>query len=397
MKYFEDTMNIKKGALSAFLILGATIFWGCQSTDKKAESEPRKGWPADMASLQQSIEVLLPLAADQKKFADPKNTQLIDRELANLARVSKSVEHSPSMVVRDPSVQFISSALTEDLEKTVDSWRSGKLEYARFSVMNVTSYCIECHTRTSTGPDLKSETLRQSLQALPSIERAEYLLASRQFDAALEVLEKILKDSSTMQGDFMLVDKAIRYSLAISVKFKRDPKKSLQLVRLVLENEKAPFYLKQNAQSWKMAIEVWSKEKARSRQTAGDILATVRDLLRKADETTSSSMDKGGDIYYLRALSELHLLMTQQLPPQQIGETLYLTGVSYEAVKDLSIWTLHENYFESCIRTVPKTDWAKKCYKRLEESIYFGYTGSSGTNIPADVQMRLQSLQKLAF
>jgi len=200
-----------------------------------------------------------------------------------------------------------------------------------------------------------------------------------------------------MQGDFMLVDKAIRYSLAISVKFKRDPKKSLQLVRLVLENEKAPFYLKQNAQSWKMAIEVWSKEKARSRQTAGDILATVRDLLRKADETTSSSMDKGGDIYYLRALSELHLLMTQQLPPQQIGETLYLTGVSYEAVKDLSIWTLHENYFESCIRTVPKTDWAKKCYKRLEESIYFGYTGSSGTNIPADVQMRLQSLQKLAF
>ncbi|MFN7263116.1 MAG: hypothetical protein ACK5UJ_04855, partial [Pseudobdellovibrionaceae bacterium] len=359
MKYFEDTMNIKKGALSAFLILGATIFWGCQSTDKKAESEPRKGWPADMASLQQSIEVLLPLAADQKKFADPKNTQLIDRELANLARVSKSVEHSPSMVVRDPSVQFISSALTEDLEKTVDSWRSGKLEYARFSVMNVTSYCIECHTRTSTGPDLKSETLRQSLQALPSIERAEYLLASRQFDAALEVLEKILKDSSTMQGDFMLVDKAIRYSLAISVKFKRDPKKSLQLVRLVLENEKAPFYLKQNAQSWKMAIEVWSKEKARSRQTAGDILATVRDLLRKADETTSSSMDKGGDIYYLRALSELHLLMTQQLPPQQIGETLYLTGVSYEAVKDLSIWTLHENYFESCIRTVPKTDWAK--------------------------------------
>jgi hypothetical protein len=108
-------------------------------------------------------------------------------------------------------------------------------------------------------------------------------------------------------------------------------------------------------------------------------------------------MDKGGDIYYLRALSELHLLMTQQLPPQQIGETLYLTGVSYEAVKDLSIWTLHENYFESCIRTVPKTDWAKKCYKRLEESIYFGYTGSSGTNIPADVQMRLQSLQKLAF
>ena len=89
--------------------------------------------------------------------------------------------------------------------------------------------------------------------------------------------------------------------------------------------------------------------------------------------------------------------MSMNLTKDQLGEALYLTGLSYEAVRDLAVWSLHENYFESCVRRVPHTSWSELCYRRLEESVYFGFTGSSGLRLPLDVQVRLQELQKLAL
>jgi hypothetical protein len=40
---------------------------------------------------------------------------------------------------------------------------------------------------------------------------------------------------------------------------------------------------------------------------------------------------------------------------------------------------------------------AQDCYRALERSIQEGYTGSSGTKIPADERAELDALKKLAF
>jgi hypothetical protein len=57
---------------------------------------------------------------------------------------------------------------------------------------------------------------------------------------------------------------------------------------------------------------------------------------------------------------------------------------------------MHELYYEACVRELPHSSLAKRCYERYEQSVYVGYTGSGGTNIPDELQVILSELKKLA-
>jgi hypothetical protein len=379
----------------------ALLATGCESTKKtdgqKSSAVTSENWNSQMGQLESGLTDLLPYLVDPQQYNDPKNYKKIESSVKRLADLSQKVEHSPSMVARDPSVRFISSAFSEDLKRAQDSLMAGRREFARYSLMNVTAYCIECHTRSSSGPQFDSAELTQTLGKLNHLERGEFLLAGRRYEAALSEFKKAIQQKLDRGQDFFGVDKAVRYALAVTVKVDKSPEKSLQVIELIEKNSNTPFYLKQNVLGWKKALLEWKNEKPVKRDNPQQVLTLVKSLIRKADQASVGSFDKSGEIYYLRALSDLHLLMLTDLKQDSLGEVLYLTGLSYESVRDLSVWSLHENYYESCIRAVPQSKWAKLCYQKLEESVYFGYTGSSGVRVPMDVMVRLQELQKLAF
>lgn len=374
---------------------------GCESTKKadgeKSPSVISENWNSQMGQLESGLTDLLPYLVDPQQYNNPMNFKKIESSVKRLAELSQKVEHSPSMLARDPSVRFISSAFSDDLKRGQESLMAGRREFARYSLMNVTAYCIECHTRTSSGPQFESTELTQTLSQLNHLERGEFLLAGRKYESALSEFKKAIQQRLDRGQDFIGVDKAVRYALAVTVKFDKNPDKSLQVIELIEKNPNTPFYLKQNVMGWKKALLEWKKERPVKRDNPQQVLSLVKSLILKADQAGVGSFDKSGEIYYLRALSDLHLLMLTDLKQDSLGEVLYLTGLSYESVRDLSVWSLHENYYESCIRAVPRTKWAKSCYQKLEESVYFGYTGSSGVRVPMDVMVRLQDLQKLAF
>jgi hypothetical protein len=189
----------------------------------------------------------------------------------------------------------------------------------------------------------------------------------------------------------------VRYALSISIKYQRDPKKSLEVAKLIEDSDRSPFYLRQSAKAWDQAIRAWMKEKPVKDSKVDDLLKNSEQLVKEGRNFQMGLADRGGDIFFLRALSNLHLVLAHDLNKDQLGEALYLTGSSYEAVRDLSIWSLHEDYYDSCIRQVPHTKWSEKCFSKLEESIYFGYTGSSGLRLPIDMQVKLEELKKLAL
>ena len=396
------------------LCLGFFSLSSCKSGSSKPnpEAPASPGLVGTMHELKNSLSRLLPAIIDLDQYNDPKKQDFIIAEVKSLVLLSKQVTHSTAVARRDPSMRFISNAFLDDLEKAEESLLLGKREYARYSLLNVTAYCIECHTRTSTGPSFASQELENTLKKVGRLERGEYLLAVRQFDQALEEFMSLIKEKLIERNDFFVVDKAVRYALAVTVKFKSDPKKSLEIVDLIEKSAFAPYYLKQNAAGWKAALKEWQKEKVSSNSgrnsgSNASSLASIKERLGKAADLVKQGsrggldlFNKSGDIYFLRALSTLHLLMESELSTKlnkdQLGQALYLMGFCYEAVKDLSISTLHESYYESCIGAVAHSPWSKKCYNRLEESLFFGFTGSGGSRIPADVQKKLEGLRSLA-
>jgi hypothetical protein len=350
-----------------------------------------------MKDLQEILTTLLPKIVDINQYNAPENKKLIQDDVKKLILLSKNVSHSPSVSLKDPSVTFISQAFTEDLMKIDESLALGKRDFARYNLMNLPAYCIECHTRTSTGPSFRSPALDSALKKMSGLERGEYLLATRQFDAALKEFSNFIDERLSKKNDFFSLDKAVRHALSITVKYLKDPKKSLVIAEKVKNSKATPYYLRQNAVGWETAIQDWMKEKSPEDNTVAAILKRCREWITKAQQMSVGLVDRGGDIYFLRALSDLHQVLTSKLTPDQLGEALYLTGLSYEAVKDLPPSSLHEDYYESCVRKVPHSSWSAKCFKRYEESVYFGYTGSSGVRLPEDEAKRLEVLRGLAF
>jgi len=379
------------------LILSLVFVVSCQSS--KEPIQPATPAEATLSSSMQNLRAnlvnLLPIVLDPTQFNAPQNRERLLTDVKNLVDISKQVNHSPAMSQMDPGLRFISTAFSQDLARAQESLELDKREFARYTLMNVTAYCIECHTRTSSGPSFTSVELEKTLLSLSPMARGEFLLSTRQFDKAFSEFESVIKNLLNTGNRTFELDKAVRYALAISVKFQKDPKKSMDIAQLVEGASKAPYYLKQDAHAWVSSIKEWQNEK--KSKNPPDVLKSSDNLLKLGRSAQMGSSNRGGEIYFLRIVSDLNSFLRENVDKDKQGHALYLMGLAYEAVGDISVWSLHEDYFESCIRTVPHTKWAERCYTKLEESSFLGFTGTAGVQLPVDVEMKLDSLHKLAF
>ncbi len=373
----------------------------CQSSDVKNRPTPddlaKPELSASMQNLKLTLERILPKAVDSKVFNDPKNNPELRQELGLLNDLAGRISHNPVRIKMDPSFTFLSQGFREEIARANEAFAINRVEYARYKILNVTSYCIECHTRTSAGPTFAKQDLDGDLLKLNPLEKGEYFLATRQFDAALTEFQKLL-DTDQDHYQFIQFDRALRYSLAIAVRFQNNPDKAEAVIQKMQRSRRLPYYLKQAGASWQKDIQQWRADKRNlpSNPTAAQQLALAEKLVEKGRNQQKSDSERSGDISLLRGLSLLHQVLGGSPSQTELGQALFLTGTAYEAVRDVVTWSLQESYFESCVRRLPHTKWAQSCYKSLEQTVSSGFTGSSGTRVPYDVKVRLADLEKLA-
>lgn len=383
-------------------LVSGLVFVGCSSGAPKASDDPSTESgatvpiQASMQNMKLEMEQLLPLVVDRQAFESPQNEMRIRRDLQQLAKVASSVSHAEFKAKLDPSFGFLSESFKEEIQRTEEAFANDKKEFARYGLMNISAYCIECHTRTASGPAFQSPDLNQTLTRLKPLERGEYLLAVRQFDAALKEFNQVLEMDRDDKFNFYEYDRALRYALSITVKYQRDPAKTEQVIQHVLKSKNLPFFIRQASTAWLSSVQAWKKEPLIKNPTLAARIQRAEKLVQQGRRAQQGQTDRSGDIDLLRALSELHQILWDDLKNEQLGKVLLLTGQAYESVRDMTMTSMHESYFETCVRRVPHSAWARSCYKSLEESLFMGYTGSSGTHIPRDVQARLAELEKLA-
>ena len=66
------------------------------------------------------------------------------------------------------------------------------------------------------------------------------------------------------------------------------------------------------------------------------------------------------------------------------AEIYYWAGVCDRPLQSSFVFSLVQDYFETCIQAEPKSVQAKKCFEGLEEEVLNSYSGSDGTSLPAD-------------
>jgi hypothetical protein len=229
-----------------------------------------------------------------------------------------------------------------------------------------------------------------------SFERAEFFAASRQFDRAATELNKLVSDPSFAASRPLAWEKAVNHALVMAVRTQRNPGRAIEIVSAVQDTPSAPYFFKQNAAQWKKSLQDWQNEANRTPKTEEGLFAEATRLIAKARELQKYPVDRSGDIYYLRASAVIHELLQVAPNGDRAPEALMLAGMCYEVLSPLKLDDLHELYYAACVRKAPHTPMAEICYGRYQESLHAGYTGSGGTELPAEIKKRMTQLEDLA-
>ena len=373
---------------------------GCESANEKSapagaasDSKASGEWSGRMQQLSQSLTQLLPLVADYRAFNDPSNAEIIQNSMTQLKSMSHQVKRSnkPSS---DPAFTPIAEMLDEDLARAIVAYQSGNRDYARLTLRESMSYCIQCHTQTAGGPDFSGRrALSVNMDSFSPLARGDFYAATRQFDDALEAYLKGVKDKKYAQDDLFGWEKTARSALALSVRYKESPAHAREVVKAIQGNPQTPPSLKDSTRVWLQSIDKWEREKEPDSR-----LERADRLLKEAQKRASSASERGQDLLYLRASADLHQWLAAHPEPNAArAKALLMAGKAAEASRDMNFWTLHERYYEMCINTLPNSVMARECYKHLEDSVKLGYTGSSGVNMPREESERLKGLRAKAM
>ncbi len=355
-----------------------------------------QAWRAKMGELSQALSESIPYLYPDPAQDPKKLTAKVKRIYDITKQLDGKLNHAVAMPDTDPALPYIAGLLKGDIERAYQSLQDGHTEYAKGVVRSSVAYCIACHTRTQGGvefPVLAAFT--EPLKRASWIERIEFQSASRQFDPVVAEVMTQLEKPGTVGISPLDLERGARIALSIAVRSKQDPDRAYLLARAIEKSPSATFAMKEAAKVWIKDISAWRSEKDKKYSDVTEMIAAARRLVQ-SDGTREPVLGGHEEVRLLRASVLMHEVLKRETKKEQAAEALYIIGLSYDALRELGLWSLHEMYFLTCIEKLPHSAQAELCYARYRESVTLGYTGSSGVHVPKAVRDHLDKVQKLA-
>jgi tetratricopeptide (TPR) repeat protein len=342
-----------------------------------------------MAEIVEALRVVLPLSLDGKRFADPANRAAADRALDSLAHNAQRLEAHASG--RELGFAHLSGGLARNSVEIRKRFEQGRVDEARFLLQHLTETCVACHSRL---PDDRNHDLGRKLTddaaiaALPREERVQLEIATRQFERALATYESLFADPRTSIAELDLSGDLEEY-LELCLRVQEDPGRAIDNLRKLDARKDLPKRLQPYVSAWIEALRGLEKPPER------DPIARARELVAPAlAERYGASQEELVQLIAASGILQRYVATTSD-PAEKVGEAYYLLGV-VESRVGRSFWASQTEFFlETAIRMGPKQPYARAAFDLLEEFLVSGYTGSAGTNVPADVEQRLESLDDL--
>jgi hypothetical protein len=394
MKHVHKTaklaLRIIKIGLISILTLGIVH---CTSDQKKTETPVDVSWSTGMQGMAKNLDKLMPYVFSSKEFNDPKNNIIVKKMISNFA---DGVEGLPrhageELLGKDPIVKYSIARLQTNSRRAQQAFIEGSTEYSRHILSENVSLCFSCHSTQNIGPQNNFATTLDSKFRLYPNERADYYVATRQFDKAIETLDSVVQSPAALLENPHEQMNALRKYLFLQVRIKNDPGPAILLLDKYLAWDRLPYFMAQDAQAWMNSLKVWQMEKKGSKNST----QLAQKLLNKSDNAPIQGY-QSGLVDYLRASMLLHANLRFAKTAKEKAQIYGLLGESYETLAELGIWDLPEVYYEACVRTLPYSVEAQKCYKNFERSIILGFSGSAGIYIPKDERERMVELRRLS-
>lgn len=323
-----------------------------------------------MRDVYDAIAYLLPLSVREPGGDTRWDKELVDAKLEVLTAASATlVEHAKA---KDAEFSLLARSFDQLVKDTVASFRQEWPDYAYYSLLELTDHCVACHSRLpSESQDLFGQRLmaRMDNDALVPEARAMLYVATRQFDAALALLEQQMLDPQMdpVEADYRgLMVQYLR--LAISTGGGGGLERVKQFLDTYRKRTDLPYYLDARLAHWRSA--------ATRLTTTLEGEANLKRAGQVFDHATSLSLAPGNRVRAVEDFIAARLLRTYldthpNLAGAEKADIYYrLAVVALRTTEPEPAVPEMEMLLVACIEADPHGPRAEEAYRLLEE---YGY------------------------
>ncbi|MCO5113218.1 MAG: hypothetical protein M9899_03485 [Bdellovibrionaceae bacterium] len=247
-----------------------------------------------------------------------------------------------------------------------------------FYTRHAIGQCAACHSKGGKSTHL-FDLFKDN--KIPETEKGHLALAMRDYQASAEIFKTILLTSATPSDYFQTHRALVHY---INSALLADYDKDKILVDLKNIQDKATNKGTLN-----------DLKNLRSNVSKPQEIKSVQEALTELQSYQSDFMTFEKSLYTsLKIKNLLHEKLKDLKTNEERASAYAALGDIYAHFPEISIFMVPENYYALCVRTHPKTELASECFKKYEDKIILGYSGSSGMHVPEFERARIKELKK---
>ena len=340
---------------------------------------------------------VLPFVFSEEKFKSRSEFWRTEKKMARFAKTTHSLSQKQAKKILgdDPYALAMLSQLKDLVTRAHTSFRNRDFNHSRTLFKASVSSCFNCHTRTQFGPDTYYwKNFNVSDLEADQLEKAQLYIALRQFSNAKNSIQSYLLSKEKQNSyNSTAYENGVKLFLTVALRGQESIDEAQKFISQKLRVGLFSMQLEHLLTAWQKDLIYWKK----NRQKLQPQLKSIRSLLGRSHRNFPQSiLNDESLVKNLLASSLLHKTLMGKVNKKQKAEAYYYLGNIYNSIIISGFWDLPETYFEMCIRYVPKSKLAKKCYKEYRSNIVLGYSGSRGTVIPHFEYEKMEKLRHLA-
>lgn len=335
------------------------IVAACASEPKRTVAEPE--WYSRMHRLSVTHLELTPLIAAPRSFAEPRNQSRLDSGLKEMSEIAQELVRDPRSPNSDPVIAFSAKNFADHSAQAYSAFKNADHSWSRLAFRRASDACFTCHSRADRGAKDYPLAWQPQLTGLSRAQKIDFALANRQYSMAMTEAQKMAASEQPI-ADPLEWRLALEKVMTLIVRVEKSPRFAEILTETALTNKNIPFYIRSDLMSWRSDIQAWKKQ--REKMTERGKLKLAQDLLER-NRGIKYRRTGGSLIATLRASALLHELLENSKFPLY-SDVLEYSGAAAEGLGD---YDLGQYYYEACIKEVPHTPMAERCFVKLYNSL----------------------------
>ncbi len=359
---------------------------GCGEDPAANEEETTR---SVMREIFDAIRVTLPASTDIARFKAPENRAEITAALDALARNTALLEKH--FQKHDAQMSFLARSIERDAVEAQVSYTHGQFKRSAFVLRQIVENCVVCHTRlpddrgSLVAKGFVDEGVLASLSAKP---RSTLLIATRQFDQALDALEEVLADPLTHPA--VMLGPLTDY-LVVAIRVRGDYERPIRELKAFSRREDLWPSLREDVNDWIVALPL-----LKIRAATGLNVESARALVEEGETLDEYGDGQGPLLHFIVASSVLErFIAAHPNKSAELGEAFYLRGILETRIGQ-NYWVTTAPFFlEESIRVAPTQPFAEDALMLLERELFAAYEGSDIEELPAEERAHLAELRAL--